>query len=217
MKEVFFQKIDTEILSLIFDEDETAALVRDFSEFHSDLRALLSTYAISYKKCFGKPIAQFDIKIPEDFEHETCIDEYVEEAKKEKAFFNPTFNSKNYERATYAMSPGGHYRVKIYPILTNVTSRICLGFLKAEGAVLTSCQGLTMALRTGKEYFPLDTNVVSFDLKEDEKKNKFLCLINGGSWVAQATRTSTQLRLGLHYYEASLKKDACLIAFFKKT
>jgi len=212
-------KVQDTITSIATDPHDIAALDNDFSEYQGSLRTLLSPYAVSYEKCFGKPIKTFTITIPIDYKNTDSIDRYMAQEKKKGAFINSNFCDKKFARASYKPIPGKEYGVEIIPTLTSVESRVCLGFLKSKEAVLTSGQGLVAVLELARKRFPSEIAVVSYDIpksKVDKEEVDHLCKINGASWVARATIIDSRLRFGLHSYDTNLEKGACLLAFFEK-
>jgi hypothetical protein len=56
--------------------------------------------------------------------------------------------------------------VRVFPILTRVSSKDCLDFLAKQGAVLVNAQGGALIQKNMPEIFPVGKFTVSFDEEE---------------------------------------------------
>lgn len=163
---------------------------------------------------FGAPVAQFDLTVPMDYNHDTQIDTFSSAVKKLKttSHYNDALTSKNFAKATNKLVPGKAYTVKIFPIFSKVLGEDCMNFLTKQRAVLVGAQGLMLAQSLHPEQFPEDKNTVSFDQKEAlwEDPLGFLRMpdvyhYSGGGW---------DFRLNL--FENVLDSDSCLVCFCYK-
>ena len=136
-------------------------------EMKAPLIALLKKYAIIDPR-YGSSIAEFDVTVPMDYKHETYIDQEGKQVKKLKNtyYYNDDLNSKNFANTTTKLVPGKTYHVKIFPILTTVTSEDNMNFLKRQRAIFVGGQGLMLAQNQHKNKFPKGKWTVSFDQKD---------------------------------------------------
>lgn|GEM_PF-1808140 len=118
-------------------------------------------------RCFGAAIKEFDFTVPANYDHDTQIDSFRKNAKKEKTthYYYDALTSKNFSNATNKLEPGKTYTVKIFPILTNVDSDSCVNFLRKQNAILVGGQGVTLVCDLTKDKLPKGKFTVSFDEK----------------------------------------------------
>lgn len=118
---------------------------------------------------FGPATMDFKCIVPENYEHETQINTFKKRFEDSGSIisFSRELNDENFLKVTNRLVPGKEYRVRIFPILTVVTSSVCLEFLKEQGAVLVGAQGLTLLcdIKKAPHEFPQGKRVVSFDKK----------------------------------------------------
>ena len=136
-------------------------------EMRGLIMTLLKKHAVIDQR-YGPALVEFDVTVPMDYNHDTYIDQAGKEVKKVKNtyYYNDDLNSKNFANATNKLVPGKTYRVKIYPILTTVTSEDNMNFLKRQRAILVGGQGLMLVQSLHKEKLPVGKWTVSFDEKE---------------------------------------------------
>lgn len=157
--------------TLGFSKEEAQEIIKNGGLVQKDLSeartAILKKYAIIDQR-FGAALVEFDFTVPMDYDHDTWLDHVYRAKKKLKTtyYYNDDLNSKNFANATNKLVPGKTYRVKIYPILSTVTSDDCLNFLKRQAAVLVGGHGLLLTQSLHKEQFPEGKWTVSFDEKE---------------------------------------------------
>ncbi len=118
-------------------------------------------------KRFGSALTEFELIVPVDYNHDTQIDTFrvKTEALKTTSYFYDELTSKNFAKATNKLIPAKKYKVKIFPILAEVSSSDCLSFLAKQKVILVGGQGLTLVQDLKSEEFPVDKTVVSFDEK----------------------------------------------------
>lgn len=137
------------------------------SDIKDSIIDALMKYAIIDKR-FGAAIAEFELTVPPDYNQDTQIDEFGKKTKKLKTtyYYNDALTSKNFAKATNKLTPGKTYKVKIFPILSTVTSEDCMNFLRKQNAILVGGQGVTLAQDLKADEFPIGKYTVSFDEKE---------------------------------------------------
>jgi hypothetical protein len=62
--------------------------------------------------------------------------------------------------------PGKTYRVRIFPVSSDVSSQDILRFLESKQAILTGAHGLLLLHEKMPKIFPRKSTLVSFDYKE---------------------------------------------------
>ncbi len=196
---------------LNLSKDEAQELVEKFNALKPDLEKVFRKHAISDQR-FGPAVKEFDVVIPLDFNHTTCIDDNAEKVKKLKTtyYYNDVLTSKNFPNPTHTLVPGKTYTVKLIPILGRVTSDDCLAHLAKQNAILVGGQGLTVIdtaqLPKGKWY-------VSFDTKENLWKDfdrrhrvpSVLACVDG------------DFSFSLGSFEGDWDGDNCLLCFCDKS
>ncbi len=140
---------------------------------------------------FGSPISEFEVLVPENYNHFTQLDSFVHRHHHEWEI-KWWISDKNFAGASNKLVPGRSYKVRIFPILSKVTPSDCLEFLKKEKAILVNAQGLTLAWSLHKEKFPKDKWILSWDnleslpkapdLKYDEYNMPMIGLRSDGVW-----------------------------------
>ncbi|MEI8223799.1 MAG: hypothetical protein WCG20_01610 [bacterium] len=117
---------------------------------------------------FGPAIVEFELTVPTDYNHDTQIDTSGAKARKEKTtyYYNDDLTSKNFAKATNKLVPGKTYKVKIFPILSTVTSEDCMALLRKQKAILVGGQGATLVYDLAKDKLPKGKWTASFDEKD---------------------------------------------------
>lgn len=121
-----------------------------------------------WHKQFGQALVDFEFTVPEDYHHDTQIDTFTKKTKTlDRAnCFNENFTSAKFARATNKLVPGKTYRVRIFPIITRVSSQECFDFLAKHSTILVGGQGITLLQQERPEDFPKGKYTVSFDRPE---------------------------------------------------
>jgi hypothetical protein len=149
--------------------------------------------------------------VPTDYDHNTCIDKFGKRVKKEKTtyYYNDAFTSKNFANATNKLEPGKTYKVKIFPILSTVTSDDCMNFLGKQEAILVGGQGETLVYDLHKDKLPKGKYTVSFDKKDalwtDSDGDHRVPLVDAYS--------GGDFEFSLGYFEIDWNAGHCLLCF----
>ena len=155
------------VRALGFSKDEAQEIIENGNLLQSEVKPILQKLAIADKR-FGPAIREFEITILPDYDHPTQIDSSIKKARKEKTtyFINSDFTSKNFANATNKLEPGKTYKVKLFPILSQVSSEDCINFLAKQNAILVGGQGVTLVYDVAKDQLPKGKWTVSFDEKK---------------------------------------------------
>lgn len=147
-----------------YTKDQMDEILKVGNLVQADLKTSMSKHSIADKR-FGAPIIEFDLTVPMNYVHETQIDTSMSKTKNKKTTHcqNTDLNSKNFANATTRLVPGKTYSVKIFPILSKVTSIDCMTFLQKQNCILTGGQGVTLAYDLAKDKLPKNKWTVSFD------------------------------------------------------
>jgi hypothetical protein len=155
------------VRALNLTKDEAQEIITSGGTMQEEVKPMLQKLAIVDKR-FGAALVEFDLTVPTDYDHNTCIDKFGKRVKKEKTtyYYNNAFTSKNFANATNKLEPGKTYKVKIFPILSTVTSDDCMNFLGKQEAILVGGQGETLVYDLHKDKLPKGKYTVSFDKKD---------------------------------------------------
>ena len=165
-KKQLMRVLEDGVDSLDLTKDQVDEILKVGNLVQVDLKFTLKKHSIADKQ-YGVPI-EFEITVPLDYDHNTQIDSSIKKAKKEKTTYytNDNLTSENFANATNKLVPGKTYKVKIFPILQNVTSEDNMLFLAKQNVILTGGQGVTLVYDLAKEKLPKGKWTVSFDEKE---------------------------------------------------
>jgi hypothetical protein len=156
------------VRALNLSKDEAQEIIKSGGTMQEEVKPMLQKLAIVDKR-FGAALVEFDLTVPTDYDHNTCIDKFGKRVKKEKTtyyYYNDAFTSKNFANATNKLEPGKTYKVKIFPILSTVTSGDCMNFLGKQEAILVGGQGETLVYDLHRDKLPKGKYTVSFDKKD---------------------------------------------------
>lgn len=117
---------------------------------------------------FSSAAIQFSMTVPKNYNHDTQIDTFTEKTKNLKTIYkySNTLTSENFSNATNRFVPGMTYGVKMFPIVSAVTTQDCAMFLEEQNAILMGAHGLTLAEELMCKKFHWHKSVVSFDKRE---------------------------------------------------
>lgn len=118
---------------------------------------------------FGEPVKTFELKVPDNYRHETYKEEFILRQKERGSFFSSGVDilmNECFSRPSKVMMPGEIYTVKIISA-HRVYLPICLEFLKQQGAVLVGPQGLFLVCDDRPEELNFQSNGI-FSLSEEE-------------------------------------------------
>lgn len=155
------------VRALNLSKDEAQEIIKVGGYLQEQVKPILKKLAILDKR-FGPAVNEFEFTVPDDYEHDTQLDTFTKKTKilSTTHEFNEDFRSKDFARATTRLTPGKTYKVKIFPILEEVTTNDCLIFLAKQNAILVSGQGITLLQTEMPEKFPVGKYTVSFDQKD---------------------------------------------------
>jgi hypothetical protein len=111
-------------------------------------------------------VNEFDVVVPEGYNHATRLATFREAHEKEFGFFNGDITDQNFAKATTKLTPGRKFRVKVFQITEMVNSEDCLAKIRAEKGVLVGAQGASLAYEQGKSQLPVGRWSPSFDEKD---------------------------------------------------
>lgn len=155
------------VRALDFSKDNAQEIIKAGDALQEQVKPILQKLAMVDQR-FGPAVKDFEFTVPADYKHDTQLDTFAKKTKKLKTtyHFNDDLNSKNFAKATNKLEPGKKYRVRIFPILSKVTSKDCITFLKKQGAILVGGQGVTLLQDQKADEFPVGKWTVSFDEKD---------------------------------------------------
>jgi hypothetical protein len=163
---------------------------------------------------YGSSITEFDVNVPMDYKHETYINQEGKKVKKLETtyLYNYEINSKNFTKVTTVLVPGKTYHVKIFPILTTVSSEDNLNFLKRQRAILVGGQGLMLAQNQHKDKFPKGKWTISFDKKDALLKDAY-----GNHWLPYMhAYQDGGFAFDLRFFGLECPRDFYLLCFYNK-
>lgn len=178
-----------------------------------ELGKILQKLAIADDR-FGPAIKEFELTVPADYSHTKQIDTFGEKTKKLKTtyYYNVAFTSANFAKATTTLEAGKTYKVKIFPINSNVSSEDCMTFLRKQNAIFVGGQGLSLAHELKADEFPIGKYTVSFD-----EKDSLWTDAGGYHWVPIVYRRSDgDWKFNLGFFEGAWDSDLCLLCFCDK-
>jgi hypothetical protein len=178
------------VRALNLSKDEAQEIISNGGTMQLEVKPILKKLAIADKR-IGAPVAEFELTVPSDYNHDKQIDRSAKKAKKEKTtyYYNDALTSKNYAKATNKLEPGKKYMVKLFPILSNISSEDCMTFLRKQSAILVGGQGATLLYDLHRDKLPKDKWSVSFDEKDTLWQDAFggrgvpdVCAYAGGDF-----------------------------------
>ncbi len=203
---IFEVAVDTLELS----EDEAERVIAEGCALQEQVKPILQKLAMVDQR-FGPAVKDFEFTVPADYKHDTQLDTFAKKTKKLPTtyYFNDDLNSKNFAKATNKLEPGKKYRVRIFPILSTVTSEDCMTFLKKQGAILVGGQGVTLLQDQKADEFPVGKWTVSFDEKDALWTDSVG--YHGVPFVYRHSDGGWEFYLG--YFEFDWSGDFCLLCF----
>lgn len=153
--------------TLDLSSDEAQEIIKSGGTLQTEIKPILRKLAIE-DRCFGSAITEFEFTVPADYNHDRQLTFFAEATKglSTTYYFHEGLTSKNFAKATNRLEPGKTYKVKIFPILAQVTSEDCMTFLRKKDAILVGGQGLSLVQLHKPEEFPVNKYTVSFDEKD---------------------------------------------------
>jgi hypothetical protein len=190
--------------------DDATEILKNTDILQREVTVTLKKLAVSDKN-FGPVIADFTITVPADYNHDTWIDEFADKTKglETTHYYNEALISENFTNATTRLEPGKMYRVRIFPLLTTVTSEDCMKFLRQQRAIFVGTHGLMLVQDLIHNGIPIEKWPVSFDKKDalwtDQDNNlrvAFMRHYKDHGW-----------RFSLGCYDDDLISNFCLLCF----
>jgi hypothetical protein len=194
-------------------KDEAQEIIMNGGTMQLEIKKILQKLTIADKR-FGVAIREFELTIPNDYDHDSQIDTSAKKTKNENTthFYNDALTSKNFAKATNKLIPGKTYKVKIFPILQRVTSEDCMAFLRKQNAILVGGQGATLVYDLAKDQLPKGKWTASFDEKDALWENA-----DGGHGVPSVSaRSNGGFKFYLGYFEFDWSDDNCLLCVCDK-
>lgn len=163
------------------------------------------------EKRIGAAMVEFELTVPTDYNHDKQVDQFAKKVKKEKTtyYFNDALTSKNFANATNKLQPGKTYKVKIFPIMSAISSEDCMAFLRKQNAILVGAQGMALLYNLHKDQLPKGKWSISFDEKESLWKD------SGGSRRVPVVyaHADGDFRFSLGSWDGGWYSDCALVCF----
>ncbi len=197
------------VRALGFSKDEAQEIIKAGGTLQEQVKPVLQKLAMVDQ--LGPAVKDFEFTVPADYAHDTQLDTFAKKTKKLKTtyYFNDELTSVNFAKATNKLEPGKTYKVKIFPILSRVSSEDCMNFLAKQNAILVGGQGVTLLQDQKADQFPVGKWTVSFDEKDAlwEDSDGYhglpcVCRYSGGDWL-----------FNLGYFELDWFDVSCLLCF----
>jgi len=113
----------------------------------------------------GLPVSEFELKVPINYNHFTQLDSFV--FRNESSWvISWQISDKVFSKSTNKLVNGNSYKVKIFPLLTDLSFEECINFMKSQNAIMVNAQGLILAYTLSPNKFPRDRWIASFDEKD---------------------------------------------------
>jgi len=190
-------------------KDEAQKIIMNGGTMQLDVKKIFQKLSIAADNFFGFVIKEFEITIPNNYDHDSQIDIFVKKEKFEKIdfFCSKYFTSRNFAKATNKLIPGKTYKVKIVPILKKVESEDCIAFLRRQNAILVGGQGLTLVCDLAKDQLPKGKLIISFD----EKDALWEDFYHSHMVPSMYSGLDNDLYFKLHYFGLSLRAGNYLL------
>jgi hypothetical protein len=155
------------VRALGFSKDEAQEIIKAGGTLQEQVKPILQKLAMVDQR-FGPAVKDFEFTVPADYVHDTQLDTFANKTKELPTtyYFNGDLSSENFVKATNKLVPGKTYKVKIFPILSRVSSEDCMSFLAKQNAILVGGQGVTLLQDQKADQFPVGKWTVSFDKKD---------------------------------------------------
>ena len=158
---------------------------------------------------FGPSYCEFEFTVPENYDNDHQIDNFVANEKKSGCPIAEELNDENFKKVSHKLIPGKTYIGKFYPIFDIVSGKDCISFLKKRNAFLLGAQGLTfLSSLVDSSNLPQEKWIYSFDLEES-------LFFDGENYFAPAFFFN-KMNYILNNIEFNLDKGDCLFCVFEK-
>lgn len=133
-------------LHLLCPSKKEGKAIVDYFKFY--LREFLSKATIN-NDIFGSPIAEIDLMIPKDYDHDSLILDFLNEVKGSELIYmyESTPGHLLKEKCVEKLIPGQTYVIKVHPILKEIRGNEITKFLRQQDAILVGFRGLIMLHR----------------------------------------------------------------------
>ena len=120
------------------------------------------------KESFGPSINEFEFTVSEDYDSDNQINNFVKKAEQYGHPIDSKMSDENFKESSYKFIPGKTYIGKFYPILSVVTGKDCIDFLKERpNTFFAGPKGLTLLTKfADKINLPNGKWIYSFDSEE---------------------------------------------------
>ncbi|MHB8652059.1 MAG: hypothetical protein ACYC8S_02900 [Minisyncoccota bacterium] len=155
------------VRALGFNRDEAQEIIKAGGTLQTEVKPILQKLAMVDQR-FGPAVKEFEFTVPAGYKHGSQLGTFAKKTKKLSTtyYFNDALTSANFAKATNKLVPGKTYKVKIFPILSRVSSRDCMSFLAKQNAIMVGGQGVTLLQDQKADEFPVGKWTVSFDEKD---------------------------------------------------
>ncbi|MDB5188534.1 MAG: hypothetical protein JWM92_132 [Candidatus Nomurabacteria bacterium] len=201
------------VRALGLTKDEAQEIISNGGTLQLEVRPILKKLAIADKR-IGAAIAEFDLTVPADYNHDKQVDQFAKKVRKEKTtyHYNDALSSKNFANATNKLEAGKTYTVKIFPIMSAISSEACLAFLRKQNAILAGAHGMTLVYNLHKDQLPKGKWSISFDEKEALWKDA-----DGDLRVPYVfARADGDFEFNLDFFAGDWGAGHCLVCFCDK-
>lgn len=193
------------------------ALTLDKAGFDADLvKKIINSGKNEYAKMMYASLVNdpfeliniFEIVVPEDYEHENCLDSFMSEYRTELGCIS-SIKDKYHTKVSTKLEPGRKFKVKVFQIKMRVTSENCLAYLRRQKAIFVGAQGMTLVWKQKKKELPVEKFSVALEEKESLWKDA-----HGYHDVTYIYRRSnSDFSFNTKLLEPDLYNEHCLICF----
>ena len=152
----------------------------------------------------------FFINIPEDYKHETQIEEFASATYEHETLCNADVIDAHFSQVTDRFIPGQRYGVKIFMLRRRMTPEECFFFLKGQrDTQFVGAQGLAFTIRNYRHLLPLGLILLSLDEREHLFED-----CDHDRMIPGAMRTRDgKIDFGLCKFDTTLTSEYGLICF----
>ena len=162
---------------------------------------------------FGPSFCEFEFTVPENYDHDHQINNFVEKAKKSDSSIDRDITDDEFRNVSYKLIPGKTYIGKFYPILNIVSGEDCVTFLKNRKVLMTGTQGLTLL----PDIFNKDLDILAGKWIYSFDQVNFLLKFNGDYFVPGALFCShNKYNYILNNFKYNLSSQDCLFCVCEK-
>jgi hypothetical protein len=160
LKNVFNTAIDSMNLSTT----EADGIIKNNQTLFSGVQKILQEL-VEFNTFFGPAVCEFEIKLPTDH---TDTKLRVPPLKRSGIGHAHTVP----EIPQHTLESGKTYRVKLFPILNDVTNENCVKFHRTQSGIFVGMEGLVLVHNLNREALPADRFIVSLEEHMPEQFNQ---------------------------------------------